>query len=243
MLCNRPLKKNIFSLRIKSLCWGFGASCRSFGEKKSPSRTCEPVRTPYCGPAFKAVSGGWCTVMGHFFFSWCMNRLDQGEDMERGIKRNHNKARGVPMNPLHQTPTSRAGRGEINTDSCYTRAASGIFKREDGTRKDKVEAQKEASKVRQPWSTFWRQTLLPVAVVRLPDSSLRCALLTFLLPAAVTFFFFLFFWIGSSCTFSDSSAICRDDESTSNLAVLYHFHRINTFWKRPKNYHNSSEKG
>lgn len=77
-----------------------------------------------------------------------MNRLDQGEDMERGIKRNHNKAPGVPMNPPHQTPTSRAGRGEINTDSCYTRAASGIFKREDGTRKDKVEAQKEASKVK-----------------------------------------------------------------------------------------------
>lgn len=124
------------------------------------------------------------------------------------------------MNPLHQTPTSRGGRGEINTDSCYTRAASGIFKREDGTRKDKVEVQKEASKARQPRSTFRAapQLLSRLRTADVPPPR-RCDL----------FFSFLFFLVGSSFTFSDSSAICRDDESTSDLAVLYHSHRINKF--------------
>lgn len=67
-----------------------------------------------------------------------MKRLDPSEDVEKE-QRATTKALSVPE-LLRQTPTNRAEGREINTDSCYAQAASGIFDREDEARKEETES-------------------------------------------------------------------------------------------------------
>lgn len=105
--------------------------------------------------------------MGHFCDVW-IGWMDWGR--WKGSK-GHNKALRV-TELLRQTPNKRAEGREINSDSCYAQAASGIFDREDETRKEGREYKKEEMRRRRErWGTFWRPTLLPIVIRQLPIAS------------------------------------------------------------------------
>lgn len=96
----------------------------------------------------------------------------------------HNKAPCVPE-LLRQTPTDRAEGGEINTDSCYAQAASGIFDREDETRKEEREHRRRRGGEKSDEAHFEGQPC-SLLLLNISLASLRPATLMFFL--SVTFF-------------------------------------------------------
>lgn len=94
-------------------------------------------------PALRGCPVRWAAKTGHFceiWISWAALRTQEKE------QRATTKPR-VSLNSCIKHPPRAEGR-EINTDSCYAQAASGIFDREDETRRERARAKEERRAMR-----------------------------------------------------------------------------------------------